>query len=80
MESDLDFTPVEENQHSFDTEEKEEIVVIENVNDQADAVTSDELVQLKSEFDRLPIFKSVLLYRKTVLICAVAGFCASTDG
>lgn len=37
-------------------------------------------VQLKSELDALPIAKSAWVFRKTVLICAIAGFCAATDG
>jgi hypothetical protein len=37
-------------------------------------------VQLKSELDSLPIAKSAWIFRKTVLICAIAGFCAATDG
>lgn len=37
-------------------------------------------VQLKSELDALPIVKSAWIFRKTVFICAIAGFCAATDG
>ena len=37
-------------------------------------------LQLKSDLDALPIAKSAWIFRKTVLICAIAGFCAATDG
>jgi hypothetical protein len=37
-------------------------------------------VQMKSQFDRLSILEAISTFRKTALICLVAGFCASTDG
>ena len=37
-------------------------------------------VQLKSNLDNLTIWKAIKVFRKTTMICAVAGFVASTDG
>jgi hypothetical protein len=36
--------------------------------------------QLKSSLDNLPLLKSAWIFRKTVLVCTIAGFCAATDG
>jgi hypothetical protein len=45
-----------------------------------DIAQENTYVQLKSELDALPIVKSAWIFRKTVMICAIAGFCAATDG
>lgn len=55
-------------------EKKVDILAIEDVADE------NPQTQLKSELDALPIFKSAWVFRKTVFICAIAGFCAATDG
>jgi hypothetical protein len=36
--------------------------------------------QMKSTFDSLSTKQALSVFRKTVLICTVAGFCAATDG
>lgn len=36
--------------------------------------------QMKSTFDSLTTKQALSVFRKTVLICTVAGFCAATDG
>jgi len=37
-------------------------------------------VQLKSSLDKLTIMQSFKVFRVTILICALAGFSAATDG
>ena len=37
-------------------------------------------VQLKSEFDQLSILQAMWTFRRTAALCAIAAFCASTDG
>jgi len=36
--------------------------------------------QMKSSFDSLSTKQALSVFRKTILICTVAGFCAATDG
>lgn len=36
--------------------------------------------QMKSEYDSLSTRQAISIFKKTVLICTVAGFCAATDG
>ena len=55
-------------------EKKLDIDIVEDV------AQENPQAQLKSELDALPIAKSAWVFRKTVLICALAGFCAATDG
>lgn len=50
------------------------------VRKQIDELNAGHSVQMKSQFDRLSMFKAISTFRKTALICLVAGFCASTDG
>jgi hypothetical protein len=50
------------------------------VRKQIEAVDAGLDVQLKSEFDRLSILQALWTFRKTVMICGLAGFCAATDG
>jgi hypothetical protein len=63
---------VEEVQHVAPTEAV--------VRKQIDELNAGHSVQMKSQFDRLSMFKAISTFRKTALICLVAGFCASTDG
>lgn len=39
-----------------------------------------EEAQMKSGFDSLSTRQAISVFRKTVFICTVAGFCAATDG
>jgi hypothetical protein len=50
------------------------------VKKQIDELNAGHAVQMKSQFDRLSIPEAISTFRKTALICLVAGFCASTDG
>jgi hypothetical protein len=71
-------------------EEKATITVVEDVRrgapteavvkKQIDELNAGHAVQMKSQFDRLSILEAISTFRKTALICLVAGFCASTDG
>lgn len=36
--------------------------------------------QLKSNLDQLPLLKAIAIFKKTTLICLIAGFTAATDG
>jgi hypothetical protein len=58
-------------------EEKATITVVEDVRRGA---PTEAVVKMKSQFDRLSILEAISTFRKTALICLVAGFCASTDG
>lgn len=55
---------------------------IEEANDNDEPIKTEILqhAPLKSAFDGLTIFQTLRVFWKTVLICAMAGFSASTDG
>jgi hypothetical protein len=70
---------------SLETDNKEDIVHAEGIqplpilNDEGLLKTPVE-AQMKSTFDSLSTKQAISVFRKTVLICTVAGFCAATDG
>lgn len=70
---------------SLDTDNKEDIIHAEGIqplpilNDEGLLKASVE-AQMKSTFDSLSTKQAISVFRKTVLICTVAGFCAATDG
>lgn len=71
---------------SLETDNKEDILHAEGI--QPLPILNDEGLlkaplgeaQMKSTFDSLSTKQAISVFRKTVLICTVAGFCAATDG
>lgn len=61
----LEATPTMGGDHRMDPEVKPEPVLE---------------VQLKSKFDDLTIWEAIKTFRKSALICLIAGIAASTDG
>lgn len=59
-------------------EKKHSVEIVEDVGSLHPSL--EHQAQLKSTLDSLPLLKSAWLFRKTVLICTIAGFCAATDG
>ncbi|WWD10134.1 hypothetical protein V865_008268 [Kwoniella europaea PYCC6329] len=61
-------------------EPKSQTSHIEVVEEKLNALHEGRQVQLKSRLDTLTVFESISTFRRSVIICALAGFAAATDG
>lgn len=52
----------------------------DQVNHTEDTKEEEANVRLKSSFDQLSILKTLSLFRRSVVICTLAGFTAACDG
>ncbi|OCF31052.1 hypothetical protein I317_06846 [Kwoniella heveanensis CBS 569] len=65
------------------TEEKGDVITYEHAPQHAiDANEPEKIrdVQLKSSYDRLSVLQAMGVFKRSVLICGIAGFAAATDG